>query len=77
MEPVGFLDRRCLPAARNRRRRTPQWLRLDNLAEDGRGVARATAPGRYWRSVSFHLLLAVAINAFNLWTFFRPALPAQ
>jgi hypothetical protein len=50
---------------------------LENLAEDGRGVARATAPGRYWRSVSFHLLLAVAINAFNLWTFFRPALPAQ
>jgi hypothetical protein len=43
-----------------------------NLAEGGRGVARATAPGRYWRSVSCHLLLAGAINAFNVWMHFQP-----
>ncbi len=43
-----------------------------NLAEGGRGVARAAAPGRYWRSISFHLLLAGAINAFNVWMHFQP-----
>lgn len=48
-----------------------------NLAEGGRGVARTAAPGRYWRSISFHLLLAVAINAFNLWAFLRPELPGR
>jgi hypothetical protein len=48
-----------------------------NLAEGGRGVARTAAPGRFWRSISLHLLLAVAINAFNLWAFFRPELPGR
>jgi hypothetical protein len=48
-----------------------------NLAEGGRGVARTAALGRYWRSVCFHLLLAVAINVFNAWSFLHPELPAQ
>ena len=48
-----------------------------NLAEGGRGVARIAAPGQYWRSITFYLLLAGSINAFNLWAFFHPELPAQ
>lgn len=43
-----------------------------NLAEGGRGVARTAAPGRFWRSISFHLLLTVAINAFNVWMHLEP-----
>lgn len=48
-----------------------------NLSEGGRGLARTAAPGRYWRSICVHLLLAVAINVFNLWAFFRPELPGR
>jgi hypothetical protein len=46
-----------------------------NLAEGGRGVARTAAPGRYWRSVWFHLLLFAVIQTFNIWVYFQPELP--
>lgn len=48
-----------------------------NLAEGGRGLARTNAPAKYWRSVLFHLLLAGAINALNVWLQFQPEQPAR
>jgi hypothetical protein len=42
-----------------------------NRAPGNRGVHRSEAPGKFYRSVVFHFVLAAVITGFGVWRFFH------